>query len=181
MALTQPAASETHQAEQEILAQPFDGGKIPMSRISSDVILDKLQDKLRGPALSTVPCILGPFKVHHALCDWGASMRILPYDKDITPFDTNNNPPLNVQGPITRARARQLNLEVSSFLNSSSYDYENRLLPNDYIVIRKHGEGQGILEEGLGGVEDQQGHTGQEGGPNQLTPGLFLGSRSSLH
>jgi hypothetical protein len=75
-------------------------------------------------------------------------------DEDITPLDTNNNPPLNVQGPITRARARQLNLEVSSFLNSSSYDYENRLLPNDYIVIRDHGEGQGILEEGLGGVED---------------------------
>jgi hypothetical protein len=41
-------------------------------------------------------------------------------DEDITPLDTNNNPSLNVQGPITRARARQLNLEVSSFLNSSS-------------------------------------------------------------
>jgi hypothetical protein len=27
-------------------------------------------------------------------------------DEDITPLDTNNNPPLNVQGPITRARAR---------------------------------------------------------------------------
>jgi hypothetical protein len=65
-----------------------------------------------------------------------------PHDEDITPLDTNNNPPLNVQGPITRARARQLNLEVSSFLNSSSYDYENRLLPNDYIVIRNHGGGQ---------------------------------------
>jgi hypothetical protein len=101
-------------------------------------------------------------------------------DEDITPLDTNNNPPLNVQGPITRAQARQLNLEVSSFLNSSSYDYENRLLPNDYIVIRNHGEDQGILGEGLGGVEDQQGHTSQEGGPNQLTSGLFLGSRSSL-
>jgi hypothetical protein len=25
-----------------------------------------------------VPCILGPFKVHHALCDWGASTNILP-------------------------------------------------------------------------------------------------------
>jgi hypothetical protein len=59
-------------------------------------------------------------------------------DEDITPLDINNNPPLNVQGSITRARARQLNLEVSSFLNSSSYDYENRLLSNDYIVIRDH-------------------------------------------
>jgi hypothetical protein len=39
MALTQPAASETHQAEQEILAQPSDGNKTPMSRISSNAIL----------------------------------------------------------------------------------------------------------------------------------------------
>jgi hypothetical protein len=77
MALTQPTACETHQVEQQILAQPFDGKKMPMARISSDAILDKLQNRLRGPALPTVPCILGPFKVHHALCDWGASMNIL--------------------------------------------------------------------------------------------------------
>jgi hypothetical protein len=49
-----------------------------MSRISSDAILDKLGNRLSGPALSTVPCILGPFKVHHALCDWGASTNVLP-------------------------------------------------------------------------------------------------------
>jgi hypothetical protein len=78
MALTQPAASETHQAEKEILAQPSDGKKMPMSRISSDAILHKLQNRLSGPTLPIVPCILGPFKVHHALCDWGASMNILP-------------------------------------------------------------------------------------------------------
>jgi hypothetical protein len=41
IALTQPIASEMHQAEQEILAQPSDGKKIPMFRISSDAILDK--------------------------------------------------------------------------------------------------------------------------------------------
>jgi hypothetical protein len=49
-----------------------------MSRISSDAILDKLWNRLSEPALSMVPCILGPFKVHHALYDWGASMNILP-------------------------------------------------------------------------------------------------------
>jgi hypothetical protein len=69
MALTQPAASETHQAEQEILAQPSDGKKMLMSRISSNAILDKLQNRLSGQALPTVSCILEPFKVHHALCD----------------------------------------------------------------------------------------------------------------
>jgi hypothetical protein len=77
MALTQPAVSETHQLEQKILAQPSDVKKMPMSRISNNAILDKLQNGLCGPALPTVPCILGPFKIHHACYDWGASMDIL--------------------------------------------------------------------------------------------------------
>jgi hypothetical protein len=78
MALPQPTVSEMHQVEQEILAQPSDGKKMPMSRISSDAILDKLRNRLSGAALPAVPCILGTFKVHHELCDWGASMNILP-------------------------------------------------------------------------------------------------------
>jgi hypothetical protein len=78
MALTQPTASEMHQAEQERLSHPSDGKKMPMSKISSDAILNKHRNRLSGPTLPTVPCILGPFNVHHALCDWGASMNILP-------------------------------------------------------------------------------------------------------
>jgi hypothetical protein len=77
MALNQPAASEMHQAEQKMLAQPSDGKKMLMSRISSDAILNKLQNRLSGPPLPTVPCILGPFKDHHGLYDWGASLNIL--------------------------------------------------------------------------------------------------------
>jgi hypothetical protein len=68
MALTHLVASETYQAEQEILAQPSDGKKMPMSKINSNGILDKLRNRLSGPAPPTVPCILGPFKVHHAVC-----------------------------------------------------------------------------------------------------------------
>jgi hypothetical protein len=49
-----------------------------MSRNSSNAILNKLRNRLSRPALPTVPCILGPFKVHHALYDWGASTNILP-------------------------------------------------------------------------------------------------------
>jgi hypothetical protein len=71
LALNQTSASEEHRAEQEFHAQPSNGKKRPMSRISNDAILDKLRNRLSGPALPTVPCILGPFKVHHALCDWG--------------------------------------------------------------------------------------------------------------
>jgi hypothetical protein len=77
MALIQHTTSLMHQAEQEILAQPFDRKKMPMSRISSNAILDKLRNRLSGPALPTVPCILGPFKVQDALYNWGASMNLL--------------------------------------------------------------------------------------------------------
>jgi hypothetical protein len=78
MLLTQPTTSEMHQAEQEILAQPSNGKKMPMFRINSDAILNKHQNRLSRPTLPTIPCILGPFKVHHVLYDWGASMNILP-------------------------------------------------------------------------------------------------------
>jgi hypothetical protein len=49
-----------------------------MSRISSNAILDKHQNRLSGAAVPIVAYILGPFKVHHALYNWGASMNILP-------------------------------------------------------------------------------------------------------
>jgi hypothetical protein len=72
-------------------------------------------------------------------------------DEDITHLKAHNTSPLDIQGPITRARAPQLHLEVSSFLSTSTYDFKNRLLPNDYIVIRNQGEDQEIHGEGLGG------------------------------
>jgi hypothetical protein len=78
LTLNQTSASEEYQAEQEFQAQPSDLKKRLMSRISSNAILDKLWNKVSRPALPVVPCILGPFKVQHTLCDWGASMNILP-------------------------------------------------------------------------------------------------------
>ncbi len=78
-------------------------------------------------------------------------------DADITPSDTHNNPQPVIQGLITRARARQLNLDVSSFLCSSLYEFENRLLPNDYIVIRNNGEDKETLGEGIRVIKDHQG------------------------
>jgi hypothetical protein len=84
-------------------------------------------------------------------------------DEDITPLDANNIP-----GPITRARARQSKLEVSSFLKPSFYTFENRLLPNDYIVIRNKGEDQNMHGKGLGGVEVQQEGARHGGDPNKV-------------
>ena len=60
-----------------------------------------------------------------------------------------------MQGPMTRARMRQLNLEVSSFLSDPFRTFENRLLPNDVILLRNIREGHEGLR-GCGGREDDQ-------------------------
>ena len=77
--------------------------------------------------------------------------------EDITPSDAPADPPTIMQGPMTRARMRQLNLEVSSFLSDLFYTYENRLLPNDIILLRNIGEDHEELRGRGGGEDDQQG------------------------
>jgi hypothetical protein len=49
-------------------------------------------------------------------------------------------PSVEIVDPITRSRAQQLNHQVNSFLCSSTYNIESRLLPNDLIVLRNQGE-----------------------------------------
>ena len=78
-------------------------------------------------------------------------------DEDITPLDVPADPPTVMQGPMTRARMHQLNLQVSSFLSDPFHTFENRLLPNDVIFLRNIGEGHEELGGSCGGAEDQQG------------------------
>jgi hypothetical protein len=56
-------------------------------------------------------------------------------DEDITPLDAPADPPTIMQGPMTRARMRQLNLEVSSFLSDHFHTFENKLISNDVILL----------------------------------------------
>ena len=81
-------------------------------------------------------------------------------------MDTNDTSHLDIQGPITKARARQLNLEVSSFLRKSLYvNIENSMLPNEYILLRNKGEDQEGDGDGLRGGGDQQMRPNQVAGP----------------
>jgi hypothetical protein len=130
MALTQPIVSEMHQAEQEILAQPYDGKKMPMSKISSDAILGKLQNKLRGPALPIVPCILGPFKVHHALYDWGAIMNILP--KMV--YDCLDEDPL-VPTPQQLQLADSIMMQPYGIAKDMLIEFQDSLTLVDFMVM----------------------------------------------
>jgi hypothetical protein len=61
------------------------------------------------------------------------------------------------------------------------YEFENRLLPNDYIVIRKNGEDKETLGEGLRGMEDHQGRPSQGGGPKQADFEYNSEFRTSSH
>ena len=101
-------------------------------------------------------------------------------DEDITPLDVSVDPPTVRQGPMTRARMRQLNLEVSSFLSDSFYTFENRLLPNDVIFLRNIGEGHEGLRGSGGGDDGQQGRPTQAGGPVEQEFESALASRTSL-
>jgi hypothetical protein len=81
-------------------------------------------------------------------------------------MDTNNPPQVDIQGPITRARARQLNLQEISFLRNYSCAFESSMLPNDLIILRNKGEDQQGRGKYHGGVEDQRGRPDQDGSPN---------------
>jgi hypothetical protein len=81
-------------------------------------------------------------------------------------MDTNNTPQVDIHGPITHARARQLNLQVISFLRNYSCAFESSMLPNDLIILRNEGEDHQGRGKDLGGVEDQRGRPDQDGSPN---------------
>ena len=81
---------------------------------------------------------------------------------------------------MTRARMRQLNLEVSSFLSDPFYTFENRLLPNGVFLLRNIGEGYGGHRGRGGDKDDQQGRPTGTGGPVQHDFESASASRTTL-
>jgi hypothetical protein len=81
---------------------------------------------------------------------WQAAIPKVVADEDIN-TSAIIIPSTGILGPITRSRALQLHHQVNSFLCSSAYNIESRLLPNDLIVLRNQGEDHG------GQMEHQEG------------------------
>ena len=61
-------------------------------------------------------------------------------EEDIPTVDTTTTHP-HVQGPLTRARARQLNYQVLSFLGTVPNIHENMMLPKSdvFMLLRNNG------------------------------------------
>ena len=63
-------------------------------------------------------------------------------DEDIRHVDTTTAPTAtHIQGPMTRARAKQLNYQVLSFLGTIPHIHENMMLPKSdmYLLLRNIG------------------------------------------
>jgi hypothetical protein len=77
-------------------------------------------------------------------------------------------PSIELEGPITRLRAQQLRRQVNSFLCSSANDLENRLLPNDLIVIRNQEVDHREHAEHQEGAGEPRKHAQHGGSPSQF-------------
>jgi hypothetical protein len=108
-------------------------------------------------------------------------VSLISTDEDIILSDAPALSPSIMQGGLmTQTRRRQLNLEVSSFLSDPFYTFENRLLPNDVILIRNIREGHEELIGSGGGDDDQPGRPIEVGGPVQHDFESASASRTSL-
>jgi hypothetical protein len=96
-----------------------------------------------------------------------ASMQEGEDDEDINTSATII-PSIEILGPITRSRAQQLNHQVNSFLFSSAYNIESRLLPNDLIILRNQGDDHGGQTEHQEGAGEPRIHAREGGEPIQF-------------
>jgi hypothetical protein len=90
-------------------------------------------------------------------------------DEDITTSDTTTH--IELQGPIMRSWAQQLRHQVNSFLCLSANNLENRLLPNDLIVIRNQGVDHGGYVGHQEGAREPKKYAQQGAGPIQFGAG----------
>jgi hypothetical protein len=88
-------------------------------------------------------------------------------DEDINTLATII-PSIEIVGPITRSQAQQLNHQVNSFLCSSTYNIESRLLPNDLIIFSNQGEDYGGQTEHQEGAGEPSRHAREGGEPIQF-------------
>jgi hypothetical protein len=70
------------------------------------------------------------------------------HDEDIPSLDTTAVPTATqIQGPITRARAKQLNYQVLSFLGTIPHIHENMMLPKSDMFVTLRNDGPSMDEE----------------------------------
>ena len=95
-------------------------------------------------------------------------------DEDINTTVTPTTPAVIHTGPITRARARQLNYQVLSFLGNNSNVHENMMLPKLDTFVLLTNEGSGIEKRDEHWSKTKHGDDGMcKGNKNEVTSDDF--------
>ena len=98
-------------------------------------------------------------------------------DEDIPPIVTTTSP-TTIQGAITRARARQLNYQVLSFLGTIPIIHENMILPKTdmFVTLRNNGPSQeekdkhwSMMIHGDGSMHARIGHDATSGDLDEIS------------
>ena len=95
--------------------------------------------------------------------DWADGFGLSAVDESTTPSDMT------------------IDYKVSSFQINLSSRSENKLLPNDLIIIRNYGDDEEDVGEEFGGVVDQQGQPSRVGGPIQVELESASKSKTTMH
>jgi hypothetical protein len=165
-----------NKGRKEMKLEPSD---LAWVRLRKDRFPDLRKSKL-------MPRAARPYKVLAKINDNAYTLE-LPPDFGVSPtFNILDLKPYmgdtsihTMNGPITRSRARQLNLQVRSTL--VNYVSELTLGAMDVLMIRNLGEDQQGLGKGQGVEEEEQGRPQQEGDQVRLGCDSISGSRTSLH
>ena len=101
-------------------------------------------------------------------------MGSIETDEDITTTVTPTAPAVTYMGPITRARARQLNYQVLSFLGNDSNVHENMMLPklDTFVLLTNEGPNMDKKDEHWSMIK--HGDDGmRKGNKNGVSGGVF--------
>ena len=98
-----------------------------------------------------------------------------------TPTDEIAHQPIGAGDEGMTPSDTTIDYKISSFQINLSSGFENKLLPNDLIIVRNHGDDEEDVGEEFRGVVDQQEQPSRVGGPIQVEFESASESRSSLH
>jgi hypothetical protein len=140
--------------------------------------LDDMLDELSGSTVFTKIDLQPYLGEEDEMPSRTMSMQEGEGDEDINTLATII-PSIEIVGPITRSRAQQLNHQVNSFLCSSTYNIESRLLPNDLIILRNQGEEDGGQMEHQDSAREPRRRAREGGEPIQLGSAEFESNSES--
>ena len=112
-------------------------GIVNLTATSSAVIQQKLPAKMKDPSSFTIPCSIGKYEFKKSLCDFGASINLMPLSVvqrlslgEITPI------------AITLKMADRSMAQQEGFLEDVHFKVGKFIFPVDFVIMKMEGDTQ---------------------------------------